>query len=165
MINSYMNKITKPGLLAMNRKISCVHCTKETTAGNIKRHENSCYLNPNIMQKCVVCDGVIKNYKDSKGTCSRSCANKHFRSGENNGNWKHDTYQSTCFLHHDKKCVVCGEEKIVAVHHLNEDHNDNRIENLIPMCPTHHQYMHSRYKTEIQHIVDEYVKQFKLSIA
>lgn len=61
--------------------------------------------------------------------------------------------------------MVCDEDKIVAVHHLNEDHTDNRIENLIPMCPTHHQYMHSRYKSEIQHIVDEYVKQFKLSMA
>ena len=149
----------------MNRKIACQYCSKETTLGNIKKHEDSCYLNPKNIVSCKNCGSPIKNYKSSKGTCSRSCANTHFKSGENNGNWKGTQYQTLCFSQHKKECIICGEDKIVAVHHLNEDHNDNRIENLVPLCPTHHQYMHSRYKSEIQHKVDEYVKQFILSVA
>ena len=159
------NRVTKPGLIAMNRKIACQYCGKETTIGNIKKHEHSCYLNPTNLRTCPVCDGPIKNYKTSKGTCSKACANTHFKSGENNGNWKGTQYQTLCFTKHKKECIICGEDKIVAVHHMNEDHNDNRIENLIPLCPTHHQYMHSRYKKEILPKVKEYIKKFKLGVA
>ena len=42
---------------------------------------------------------------------------------------------------------------------------NNEIENLIPLCPTHHQYMHSRHKDEIQHIINEYVEKRKLCVA
>ena len=158
------NRITKPGLVAMNRKVNCVYCDKETTIGNIKKHETSCYMNPVNIQRCQVCDNVIKNYKTSKGTCSRACANTFFKSGEQNGNWKGTQYQTLCFTQHKKECIICKEDKIVAVHHMNEDHEDNRIENLIPLCPTHHQYMHSRYKIEILPKVKEYIEKFKLGV-
>ena len=115
-------------------EVECEFCKKKILNSNIKKHETSCYLNPLILKRCLVCDNPIKNHKHSKGTCSRSCANTHFRSGEDNGNWKIDQYRSTCFAYHGKKCVVCGEEKIVAVHHYNEVHDDNRVENLVPLC-------------------------------
>ena len=148
----------------MNRKVNCHHCNKETTLGNIAKHEDSCYMNPKILKRCAVCDGVIKNYKTSKGTCSRSCANTFFKSGENNGNFKGESYQFLCFSNHKKECIICKENKIVAVHHMNEDHNDNRIDNLVPLCPTHHQYMHSRYRSEILPKVEEYIEKFKLGV-
>lgn len=156
-INTYMKNV---GLIAMNKKVSCQHCKKETTVGNIKKHEAACYLNPNVMVTCLVCEKPIKNYKVSKGTCSKACANKHFRSGEDNGNWKGTAYRSICWQHHKKECVVCKEDKIVTVHHMNEDHNDNRPENLVPLCPTHHQYLHSRYRKEIIDIVEDYVYKY-----
>ena len=74
-------------------------------------------------------------------------------------------YTTICWKEHKKECIVCGENKIVAVHHYNENHDDNRIENLVPLCPTHHQYMHSRYAEEIKHIVDNYVNTFILRFA
>lgn len=83
-----------------------------------------------------------------------------FRTGESNGNWRQDAYQSTCWLFHGKKCIVCDENKIVSVHHINENHYDNRPENLVPLCPTHHQYVHSRYREEIQPIIDKYIREF-----
>lgn len=101
-----------------------------------------------------------------KVCCSYSCANTYFRSGDNNGMYKgckllgKKSYTTICFRHHQHKCCVCGEEKIVAVHHYDGDHNNNDICNLVPLCPTHHQYIHSRYKDEIQQIVDEYRKNF-----
>jgi hypothetical protein len=70
-----------------------------------------------------------------------------------------------CWNEDQKECVVCGEDKVVAVHHMNEDHNDNRVENLVPLCPTHHTYMHSKYKAEILPVVEEYVRQFTLRFA
>lgn len=48
---------------------------------------------------------------------------------------------------------------------MNEDHEDNRVENLVLLCPTHHTYMHIKYKTEILPVVEEYVRQFTLRFA
>ena len=153
------------GRLVANSKITCIYCSKETTKGNIKKHEISCYLNPDVVKYCLNCSKPIKNYKFSKGTCSRSCANTHFRTGEDNGNWGGERYQTLCFTQHKRKCVVCDETKILAVHHYNEDHSDDRIENLVPLCPTHHQYVHSKYKDEVAGIIDEYVKNFIRGLA
>ena len=117
-----------------------------------------------IEKVCPVCN---KNFKGNRSqiknkiTCSYACSNKHFRTGENNGNWNPDSYRSTCFLHHKKECIICGESKIVTVHHYDENHSNNDPANLIPLCPTHHQYMHSRYKCEIVDKVDSYHKMFK----
>ena len=151
------NRITKPGLEAMNRKVACQHCAKETTVGNIRRHESSCYLNPTNIIECVVCKTPIKDYKNSKGTCSRSCANTHFKTGEGNGNYKGVEYQRIAFRHHKKECIVCGEDKIVAVHHYDHNHSNNDPKNLVPLCPTHHSYVHSRYANEVLPIVEKYI--------
>lgn len=137
----------------------CQYCNNEFSSNNLKRHENSCYLNPINLKKCVVCDSPIKNFKINKGTCSYSCSNKHF-SHLRNKPQNYKNYTTICWNFHKKECVVCGENKIVAVHHLNEDHDDNRPENLIPLCPTHHQYIHSKFKDEVQPFVDKYIEKF-----
>lgn len=98
--------------------------------------------------------------KNKKWFCSRSCANSI---GGKAKSQKYNTddvaaYTTICWRHHKKECVVCGEKLIVAVHHLNENHGDNRPENLVPLCPTHHQYWHSKYKHMVVDIVEKYVK-------
>lgn len=148
---------THNNLNSSKYKKKCIHCNEIFALGNIERHEKSCKKNPVNIKECPVCR---KSHTKSGVTCSYSCSNTYFRSGQNHPNWKADSYRTTCFEFHDKKCIVCGEEKIVAVHHLNENHYDNRPENLIPLCPTHHQYVHSRYKEEIQPHIDKYIKQF-----
>lgn len=153
----------KARLIANSIKASCIYCSKQTNKANIKKHEKSCYLNPKNKKDCPVCDAPIKNYKTGT-TCSYSCSNKHFRSGPNNSNWNENHYQTTCFHHHIKECVVCGESNIVEVHHLDEDHNNNIPENLIPLCPTHHQYWHSRFKSLVEPQVLEYIKQWRKSL-
>jgi predicted restriction endonuclease len=141
-----------------NNKIDISHLTKRK------------FIYERINKKCPIC-GVefetMKNHKREKMTCSHSCSNSFFRSGNNNPNWKGEErseyekeYRRICFEYHKKECIVCGENKIVAVHHYDENHNNNSIDNLIPLCPTHHQYIHSRYKNEILSIVDEYKKNF-----
>ena len=140
--------------------MNCQYCNKTIGSQNIKKHERFCYLNPINIKPCIVCDEPIKNYRQNT-TCSYSCSNKHFRSGENNGNWKPDRYQSTCFHYHEKKCVVCQEENIVEVHHLDENHHNNDPNNLIPLCPTHHQYWHSRYKHLVYDIIMRYITKWK----
>lgn len=139
----------------------CKYCGKTTNTQNIAKHERYCYLNPSNLLECKCCGNPIKNYRYSKGTCSRSCANTYFRSGKDNGNFKGNNYQTICFYYHKKECIVCGENKIVAVHHNDHNHYNNDPQNLIPMCPTHHQYVHSRWKNEVQPIIDKYIQQWK----
>lgn len=144
----------------ISSKVSnCIHCSKECSKQNIRRHQDSCWLNPVIKKLCVVCNSPIKNWKTNI-TCSYACSNTHFRTGESNGNWKQDSYRTTCFLYHGKKCILCPEENIVEVHHYDENRNNNSPKNLIPLCPTHHQYLHSKFK----HLVCDKVDAFHLSI-
>lgn len=162
MINSSMEH---KGRNVANSKTSCRYCEKITTVGNVKQHERTCYLNPDNLTECAVCAEPIKNFKTSKGTCSRSCANTHFRSGTDNGNWRGTQYQTICFVHHPKKCIVCGEEKIVAVHHYDHNHENNDPANLIPLCPTHHSYVHSKYADEVMPTINSYVQEFNRGLA
>ena len=118
-----------------------------------------------IEKTCPVCGktfNTLKNFVKEKITCSHSCANTYFRSGEDHGNWNEDTYRTTCFAYHDKKCIICGETNIVAVHHYDGNHENNDPKNLIPMCPTHHQYMHSKFRKTLNDIVDEYYNNYKI---
>jgi len=116
-----------------------------------------------ITKTCPVCKkqftGLPCKVKNKK-TCSYACSNKFFRTGEGNGNWKKDAYRSTCFLHHKKECIICGENKIVTVHHYDENHKNNSPENLVPLCPTHHQYYHSKFRKEVEKKIDTYINNF-----
>lgn len=137
-------------------KVKCKFCDREISRFSIALHEKTCINNPENtdVKICPVC--FIK-FKGTSVTCSHSCSNTYFRSGKNNPNWKDESYRSTCFSFHKKECIICGEENIVAVHHLDEDRSNNSIENLIPLCPTHHQYWHSRFKYIIEDKVLEYL--------
>ena len=100
-----------------------------------------------IRKSCPVCGNCFETqlgHPREKQTCSYSCSNTHFRSGENNPNWKEisSQYRDICFQLYDHKCIVCEETEILDVHHLDGNRLNNDISNLIPLCPTHHAYIH-----------------------
>lgn len=141
----------------------CQYCGKAFSLPNINKHEKTCKSNPARPIKPVTlkeCPNCKVMHSKSGVTCSYSCSNTYFRGGAN-PEWKYKSYRAICFQAHGKKCLVCEETKIVTAHHLNEDHDDNRPENLVPLCPTHHQYVHSRYRNEVQPIIDRYVESLK----
>jgi hypothetical protein len=119
----------------------------------------------------VSCQGCSKTYevKERSGSfpskkyyfCSRNCANSV--GGKAKAEKYHydevATYTTVAWRYHEKKCIACGEDKIVAVHHLNKIHSDNDPKNLIPLCPTHHQYVHSRYKYLVEEKINLYLKE------
>lgn len=133
----------------------CLKCRKVLPRGVIKNHEIACAKGRN----CPVCGEWF--YSRGRATCSYACANTFFRSGTNHGNWKPHCYRTTCFSFHVRACVVCGENKILDVHHLDGDHENNTPENLIPLCPTHHQYWHSRYRRLVEPKIREYLVRWK----
>ena len=121
--------------------------------GAIEEHIKSC--------KCCRKEFVFKGRLNTKAYeranfCSRSCAN-------NRKSWWKDNatgYRSIAFQHHEKECVVCGFNKIVAVHHIDENRSNNHPSNLIPLCPNHHEMVHSKWKEEIAPYIEEWQKQW-----
>jgi hypothetical protein len=127
-----------------------------------------------IEKECPVCGAKFitrEGHKREKTTCSHACSNTYFRTANNNGRWiknRDETkeakyYVKICFSFHDYKCIICGEDKTVDVHHLDKNRENNTPENLVPLCPTHHRYMHRKYKELIMDKVEEYVNNFILT--
>lgn len=147
------------------KKYDCSYCGIGISLTNFKKHENHCKSNPKVIEKkgknCPVCDTF---FISESVTCSYSCSNTHFNHLRNKPE-TYNNYRTICFKYHKKECVICKENKIVAVHHMNEDHEDNRPENLIPLCPTHHQYVHSRYKDDVLSLIENYIENLNLSVA
>jgi hypothetical protein len=158
--SAHLRNMGNPNSAPKVGKVCCIFCQSELTVSNIKSHSDNCYLNPTNKRLCEVCDSPIKNFRTSQ-TCSYACSNTKFRSGPDNPNWKDDKYTTTCFHYHEKKCVICAEQLIVEVHHLDENHENNVPSNLIPLCPTHHQYWHSRYKNMVEPQVLAYLQAWK----
>ena len=155
----------------MGKEIEQLANENSITISHLRKSGSKCRKYEEIEKECPVC---FKNFKTQNGhprekiTCSHSCSNTYFRSGPNNGSWKDENditcksraYRSTCFHHHEKKCIVCGEENIIEVHHFDRNKENNRSENLIPLCPTHHQYVHSRFEYLVKDIIEEYRNNF-----
>jgi hypothetical protein len=128
-----------------------------------------------IEKECPVCETkfiVVKGTKREKTTCSISCSNTYFRSGDKHGSYRDISsyttrsrtytlkYREICFNHHEHKCVVCDENKLLDVHHYDGDKFNNEPSNLVPLCATHHNYLHSKYREEIIDKVIKYVSNF-----
>lgn len=110
---------------------------------------------------CPVCDSIFKerigNPKE-KVTCSKSCSNTFFRSGQNNGNWiplKEKTKKAlSSWIGYRKQfddskliCKRCGYNEFkssVQIHHLDHNRLNNNMSNLIPLCANCHFSLHKK---------------------
>ena len=103
------------------------------------------FLYERMIKKCPVCEQefeTIVNHRDEKTTCSHSCSNTHFATSRNKPD-RYTNYRTICFKSWKKECVVCGFDKVVEVHHLDHNHSNNDKHNLVPVCPNHHQMLHT----------------------
>lgn len=75
--------------------------------------------------------------------CSKECGNRHknqirFLSGE----WDDSTnYRLKAFTHLEHRCFICGwaeDERILEVHHIDENRSNNKLDNLMILCPICH---------------------------
>jgi len=62
-----------------------------------------------------------------------------------------------------QKCVICSFNKVVDLHHLDSNKQNNSEDNLIGLCPNHHKMLHDfQYRDEILNILRE--KGFKIVV-
>lgn len=102
-----------------------------------------------VTKICPVCGDKFtdrEGHPREKATCSHSCSNTYFRSGENSG-----TYASGKFsfrnMGRSPKCVDCGESRryMLRCHHIDGDTNNNDLDNREIVCNNHHASRHLKY--------------------
>lgn len=50
-----------------------------------------------------------------------------------------------------EKCVICEFDRMIDLHHLDENKKNNSQENLIGLCPNHHRMIHDfKYRKEVR---------------
>ncbi len=104
-----------------------------------------------IVKICPVCKTEFvtsAGHKKEKTTCSHGCSNTFFAEKRNLPE-RYKRYSTICFKKWPKRCVLCGYTKIVSVHHIDENHKNNHIDNLVPLCMNcHEEIHHTLYKEE-----------------
>lgn len=88
----------------------------------------------------------------AKGLCA-GCYQFVFRL-QNNKAWnRKNRYNISNELYEEitESCSLCGFNKIVELHHIDENRKNNSRENLVGLCPNHHKMLHDfRYREETQ---------------
>lgn len=58
-------------------------------------------------------------------------------------------------------CMTCGFDKIVELHHIDENSKNNALKNLVTLCPNCHKLIHMyRYKKEMIEKLKEGIPEF-----
>ncbi len=100
-------------------------------------------------KKCLRCGRILP--MKAKGLCG-GCYNTVFmleKTKIRNNILRHNISIES-YKKITKKCVLCNFNKIVELHHLDENKKDNPRNNLIGLCPNHHKMFHDmRYREEI----------------
>lgn len=152
-------------------KVNCAYCSKEHEIElkrhnlKVKRNENFyCSKECEMLTKkqgaiveCAYCGkeiyrskSAIERSKSGNLFCSRSCAvsfnNTLYKTGEDHPQYNGgiSSYRQRAFDAYPHKCAICGwnkDSRILEVHHINESHDDNSLENLIILCPTCHKHI------------------------
>lgn len=53
-------------------------------------------------------------------------------------------YRNVCYDYWPRCCAVCGGEVRVEVHHIDGDRLNYSLDNLVPLCKTHHSLIHRK---------------------
>jgi hypothetical protein len=97
----------------------------------------------------------LKGSKSGKFFCSKSCQtkwrNKEFI-GPRHANWKGGTSTYKNILVRSRTPQICKlckkkDKRVLAVHHIDKNRNNNRVENLVWLCHNCHHLVH-HYKEE-----------------
>lgn len=98
--------------------------------------------------KEVTCENCDKRFLKAKrfikeshqNFCSTKCYSESRKIEKIKFNSKYN-YRTYAFRYYGGKCEICGyckHPEILQVHHIDGDRKNNKIENLIVLCPNHH---------------------------
>lgn len=70
---------------------------------------------------------------------------------------KHDTIAKKFY---DQRCVVCGFNDVVDVHHIDENRKNNSPKNLVFLCPNHHALLHRNNSEIVKQKIEEFLHKY-----
>lgn len=111
-----------------------------------------CYRKFSWKPKIKLCNRCGRERKyQGKGLCT-GCYNTVFRL-QYNKEWNYkNRYNIDIKTYKDiiKECVICGFNKVVDIHHLDENKENNSRDNLTGLCPNHHKmFHHMEFRKEV----------------
>ena len=144
-------------------KTNCNYCNKEIDKkpSHIKKYKNlfcnrECrdnFKNTKVQVKCKNCEkdllrrpSEINKSHSGDFFCNKSCFATYSNKGKRR-NWKGGlySYRPRALKTYGEKCNRCGYNeysKVLEVHHVNHNRNNNEVENLEVLCPTCHSVEH-----------------------
>ena len=141
-----------------NPNTKCLICNKSVykRPAEIKRNRGrvfcgqSCYgISSRKEKPCTVCGTLILSSANKK-TCSRGCANRHragiqYKINSPRDKVKnHRSLKTRLLQQRGGTCERCVYKvsRILEVHHVNRDRQDNDLKNLKLLCPNCHSEEH-----------------------
>ena len=141
----------------MHKKGTCSNCKRENTLMKGKICVN-CYKKYFWKRKSITCKRCMKlKPNHAQGLCA-GCYHFVFSLERNKAHNIKKWYGLNLGVYKKitEKCVVCRFDKVVDLHHLDENHKNNDLKNLIGLCPNHHKMLHDfRYRKEIRSTLKE----------
>jgi len=125
-----------------------IYCSKKCKdTGQITRQKVQCFTCNKEITKTPT---QLNNSKSGKFFCDKSCQTKWRNTvyiGSMHANYKtgKQSYQSILKRNKIKKvCGYCGEKdvRVLATHHVDEDHYNNDLSNLAWLCHNCHSLVH-----------------------
>jgi hypothetical protein len=123
--------------------IICKNCKKE--AKHIAfGYCRKCYRQLILKNRKSICKGCGREMPiHAKGFCI-TCYGKKFSRHQKEAYQSRKLYgiDFQTYKQKTKKCVICGFNKIVDLHHLDKNHENRSEDNLVGLCPNHHKMIH-----------------------
>ncbi|MFA5061193.1 MAG: HNH endonuclease signature motif containing protein [Candidatus Pacearchaeota archaeon] len=142
----------------------CINCQQE------KEHHAkglcyTCYKKLKYTPKIQICKRCKRKMPiHAKGLCA-GCYNSVFQVEKNKAyiHRKAHNVDLKTYRKVTKECVICGFNRIIDLHHIDTNKQNNNPKNLIGLCPNHHRMIHNiNFRPELFKILKE--KGFDLPI-
>lgn len=150
----------------LRTKWACAECSTKASFKNNKLRNKK---RLNLVNKGICSNDSCGKPLSTKWTC-RECADKINQYAKNWWNkdikknredkknlthkYRFGGFRKEVVDRDSHSCQVCGYDKKIVVHHINEDNKDNRMDNLICLCRICHTVVEriNRAKPDLRHL-------------
>jgi len=155
-------KCNNCGYIWTTKAYNALHLSKDTLVHHCPNCSDKLIPMEKIQLKCDYCGKIFnrsksevernRERKTDNQFCSIECRNKFL--ADYNRKRATSNYRSKAFYEYPHKCACCGydeDKRILEVHHIDSNRDNNNIDNLIILCPNcHRKITLGYYKLDIK---------------